>query len=360
MNGDEGVAPSQEHPAPDMTELFAIREELERYMEENPNSKFGTKTHSKSILEFFDRMIDVFKSTKKPVNMELDNITTKLDLLIEATKQQKPATVSYADKARGTPPEPKPNIGSAVILIESTDKKEDAEEIKKRIKQQLNPKVLKVGITKVRKIRNQSVLIEVERKGSEKQLIEEINKITNLTAREPKKILPKIAIYNVPKDLTKEEITEAIFQQNTRIADQYTSMEEFKKDILIKYKWGRKPDVNHWVCEVAPKLKKSLTKQKKINIDWVRCNTEEYFNIIQCFRCCKYGHFAKECSSDRAYCNHCGGDHKYAECRNKSTAPSCINCVRNNANNFAHRANQSCCGERMKIIRNIQTRTNYG
>ncbi|XP_023213296.1 uncharacterized protein LOC111616096 [Centruroides sculpturatus] len=239
-------------------------------------------------------MINIFKTTKKPANTKLETISTKLDQLIEVTKQQQHPTGTYAGIVKRNLPESKPDTSSAVIIIESKDKKEDAESIKKKVKQQLNPKELKVGITKVRKIRNQSVLVEIERKGKEEKIIEEINKINNLTAREPKKSLPKMAIYNVPIDLGKEEIIEAVFRQNPRIADQYPSLEEYRKDIVIKYKWGRKQDVNHWVCEVSPKLKKLLTKQKKINIDWVCCNTEEYYIIIQCFRCCKYGHFAKE------------------------------------------------------------------
>ncbi|XP_023235509.1 uncharacterized protein LOC111634907 [Centruroides sculpturatus] len=304
---EESVTPTEGQAEQGMVELFTIRDELEQYMEENPNSKFGTKTHSRSILEFFDRMINVYKTTKKPANTEIEAISKKLDQLIEDGKMRHQPVPTYAEKAKGPTPASKTNHKTSVIIVESVDQKEDAETIKKKLKQHLNPKALKVGITKVRKIRNQSILVELEKQGSEGNIIEEICKIEKLTAREPKRILPKIAIYNVPADIGREGIKEAIYQQNMKIAEHYSNQEDYEKDINIKYKWGRRPEVNHWVCEVAPKLKKILSRIKKINIDWVRCSVDDYYNIVQCFRCCKYGHFAKECSSDRAFCNHCGG-----------------------------------------------------
>ncbi|XP_023244860.1 uncharacterized protein LOC111642714 [Centruroides sculpturatus] len=262
-------------------------------------------------------MINIYKSTKKPVNTEITAISSKLDQLLEASKAAPPIP-TYAAVAKAGPTVSRTSGNGAVILIESNDTSETAATIKRRIKQHLNPKQLKIGISKVRKVRNNTLLVELEKQGNGKKLIEEIQKIHNL----------------------KETLVEAIHQQNTKIAEQYNNYEEFKKQIQVRYKWGKKPEVNHWVCEVTPQLKKLMTKQKKLYIDWVRCNVKEYFNIVQCYRCCKYGHYAKECSSERAYCNHCGGDHRYSECKNKSTSPSCINCIRNKASNFAHRANQ--------------------
>ncbi|XP_023243208.1 uncharacterized protein LOC111641289 [Centruroides sculpturatus] len=213
----------------------------------------------------------------------------------------------------------------------------------------------------MRKVWNRSNLLEIKQKGNvEENIIAELNKIDNLTARIPKKLLPKMAIYNIPADLNKDTIIEAIFDQNDAITFQYQGDKEmYKRDISAKFKWGKRPDSKHWVFEVTPKLRKIMNRQRKVNIGWVRCNMEEYYSIIQCYKCCRYGHFAKECRSEHSYCNYYGEDHRYSDCKNKATAPSCINCIKAKAPTSAHKADNNTCTERGKIIKNIITKTNY-
>ncbi|XP_023212315.1 uncharacterized protein LOC111615146 [Centruroides sculpturatus] len=354
----------QESPVRDPKEvgldkLKSIKLEAEKYMEENPNSKFGTKIHAKMVMDFFDQMIGVYADTFQTKDDQLQTITRKIDMLLDnSTKKPANTTLSYADKVKvGPTPH---HCSSTVVIIESTDHNEDAETIKTRIKSKLDPRQLKLGVKQVRKIRNRGLLVELEGKDKGEHLINEINNMGNLTARLPKKILPKVTIFNIPASLNKQDIIEGLFDQNEPITKTYQNVEEFGKNINIKSKFGRKPEVNHWICEVTPDLRKLLLKLKKVNLDWVRCSVEEYYSIIQCYKCCKYGHIARECSSDRNHCNHCGGDHRYSECKNKNTAPNCINCIRNKSNSFAHRANHPTCAERQKIIRAITSRTDYG
>ncbi|XP_023240772.1 uncharacterized protein LOC111639206 [Centruroides sculpturatus] len=292
-----------------------------------------------------------------------------MDRLIENSKTAR-HTPTYAEQVAKPTQNKSPNLcrtkaltrQGAVILVKSKDGSADAESIKNKIRGELDPKALKIGITRVRKIRNKTVLIEIERKrDAEQTIINELNKIENITARTPKKSLPKVAIYGIPSNLSKEVIINTIFDQNDNISAHYdNNKENYVKEITAKFKWGKNPNTHHWVFEVTPGLKRILIMQKKLNIDWVRCSVEEHFSIIQCYRCCRYGHFARECKSERAFCNHCGGDHRYSECKNKGTSPSCINCICSKAANFAHKANHNSCTERMKVIKNITAKTYHG
>ena len=71
----------------------------------------------------------------------------------------------------------------------------------------------------------------------------------------------------------------------------------------------------------------------------VRHRAEKYKtdNVVQCYKCRKYGHFSTECKSATETCNHCSGGHKSSDCEARETEPTCANCA------GAHPASHKSC-----------------
>lgn len=92
----------------------------------------------------------------------------------------------------------------------------------------------------------------------------------------------------------------------------------------------------------------------------VRIDLEEYlcyddFPLLQCFKCCVFGHTSATCTESIA-CKICGGDHNYNEC--VAPKPSCINCFRAETatgviHTGRHRATAGICPIRAERLRKV-------
>lgn len=107
-------------------------------------------------------------------------------------------------------------------------------------------------------------------------------------------------------------------------------------------------------CDVQT-LKRVLEKgQIILGLDMKK--VYEYIDILQCFRCQKYGHVATVCMSDPA-CKFFGHDHESRLCGEKEEF-TCINCIRQNrkgANlNAKHKATDERCPMRNERIAGLK------
>lgn len=68
-----------------------------------------------------------------------------------------------------------------------------------------------------------------------------------------------------------------------------------------------------------------ILNAQRIKVGWLNCSVREMVNVVRCFNCLEYGHFAKECKATenkRDNCMRCGQKgHRAKECQN---APFCI------------------------------------
>jgi hypothetical protein len=67
--------------------------------------------------------------------------------------------------------------------------------------------------------------------------------------------------------------------------------------------------------------------------------------LVQCFKCCKYGHIAKTCRAE-AQCGHCAGLHETRDCKQKEVG-SCAICKILNSKKSNHKAWSECCPARL-------------
>lgn len=128
---------------------------------------------------------------------------------------------------------------------------------------------------------------------------------------------PCIKIVAIAEEDYSESIVENIVQQN-RVLLEDTSI------INIKRKSKPHKGKINLVLEVDHKVFKQLMKTDKIKVGWRMCPIYEEMNIIRCYKCQEYNHFAKDCKGKVA-CPRCAGEHALELC-NESVIKKCINC----------------------------------
>ncbi|KAK2578125.1 hypothetical protein KPH14_000865, partial [Odynerus spinipes] len=209
-----------------------------------------------------------------------------------------------------------------------------------------------IGVTKIRNAAKGAIIVGCN---SEK----DIEKFKEAAKKElggkykievPKKRMPRVNVLGIDQsdaELGDEELLNAIINQNPlgeigagdelRIIHKYTNNKTEKVDIIL---------------EMNAEYFKGIINRGMINIGYKRCKVNEYIRVIQCLKCCGYGHMAKECKKKIA-CRNCGEEHNHNECN--STDYTCINCF-NRMNKFnlqnidiGHKATYSRCPCYQKI-----------
>ena len=67
--------------------------------------------------------------------------------------------------------------------------------------------------------------------------------------------------------------------------------------------------------------------------------------LVQCFKCCAYGHIAKNCRTT-ARCGHCSESHETRDCKEKAKK-SCANCKAQGHKDNGHKAWDELCQVRV-------------
>lgn len=222
-----------------------------------------------------------------------------------------------------------PRDAEKVVLVYPTDESiTDSEDTKKMVKGVLVPKEQGITIKAVKKIQKAGLVIESGTRRSAEEIKELTTRGKRLRVAPPKRILPKMLIYDVGHNLKEEEIMEYVYMQNLEEHEisQNLMMDGFK----ILFKMGRRegPKVNI-VVEVDPKIRELLLEAGRVYIDYDACRVVDFLHVSRCFKCQAYGHVRKTCkSTGESLCSHCGrAGHEYAGCPRKWDTPTCVNCL---------------------------------
>lgn len=134
---------------------------------------------------------------------------------------------------------------------------------------------------------------------------------------EPRAVKPMVRIIGI-QDLTDEaEIMQYMRKQND---DVITETSEFE----IIHKHRSKKNALTLIARVDFVTFKRLISKKKLFISFDSCLVFEHINLQRCFRCSKFGHIEKSCSSENFRCSICSENHAVSQCN--STAKKCPNC----------------------------------
>lgn len=134
-----------------------------------------------------------------------------------------------------------------------------------------------------------------------------------------------------------------------------------KVQINKKYLNKNKKNYGNIVLNVEPELYEKLLEKGKFNVGWKICNIFDYVNIIRCYKCAGYNHFAKDCTDVEA-CGKCAGEHATAEC--DGSDEKCINCIKAVKKlkielDVNHTAFDRSCSKYQRILEKQRTRVKY-
>ena len=245
------------------------------------------------------------------------------------------------------------NKGCAIFI--SSKEGEGVKEVQKHLTTILNPRKEKIKIRSLRVAK--SVLVVETETAEDAQKIMTNTKINEkLRCEPPRKRRPLLIMYDIPSDMSAEDIRDTIYEQNF---EGQLSKDEFNEKFQLKFKTGpREKTTVHHVAEVEASLRSNILKRGRIYLGFRSVNIKDYVVVSRCVKCQDLGHVAKYCTREKATCAHCGEeDHNKQQCEKKNQPAVCIPCQRRGKKCSQQR--KDCPTHALLLDRLIQ-RTDYG
>lgn len=226
------------------------------------------------------------------------------------------------------------------LVIESQNPEHTSADVINSIKSNVDVIELGIGINQMRGTRNRKVVIGCDNDPDRKILGSALtSRVKSLSVTQPKLKLPQIRLNGVINELTNQQIEKAVIKQNGRLLKDIP--EEAHKVKVLRRTKGRKRETCGVIMELEPITWKTLVGQK-LKIGYQMITVADQSPVVQCFRCLKFGHLARECQASMV-CGYCSEPHETRECHRTSQA-KCNNCKTAKQNNSTdHPAYSSDC-----------------
>ncbi|GBP65864.1 hypothetical protein EVAR_85132_1 [Eumeta japonica] len=259
------------------------------------------------------------------------------------------------------PQVPGPKIAAAhTLIVSSRCANHTSDQVVKAIREVVEAREMGVGVDRVRKARNQKVVLTCASDDAIKRIETRIKaKSKNLQVSKPEPSLPLVIIRDVLKVNSDQQIIESLKRQNGHATE---GLDWGKVEARVRYRrCARNPLECHPVLEVSPALYTRLIKAGFVYVGLQRRPVWDQSPLVQCSRCLGFGHSKKYCREQNDKCAHCGGDHTGPLCPGRKAAqpPKCINCTRAGCEDVAHSAFSQECGVRTKWDAIARTKVAY-
>jgi len=132
--------------------------------------------------------------------------------------------------------------------------------------------------------------------------------------------------------------------------------------ILSTYK-GKQANSVNVIIEVDEKMYQEINNKNVLYIGWRKCRYFDHVNVIQCFKCWKYGHMTRECKAENLVCVKCSENHHQKDCKNEIEI--CTNCkhakevLNLQSVDYHHSAVDRRCEAYKRVFEKLQMRYNY-
>lgn len=151
-------------------------------------------------------------------------------------------------------------------------------ETKSRMLQLIKPREDKLQVRSVRMVSRGGVLVEAASGGAAGRIMEnQALKEGGFTVERPKVVLPKVMIYDIPNDISEDEVKSCLVKQNPhRRPEEDTAQKGMK---VIKKMAVRDRKVEHWVLECIPEVRDWPMSEGRVYIDWSSCRVKIFCRL---------------------------------------------------------------------------------
>jgi hypothetical protein len=112
---------------------------------------------------------------------------------------------------------------------------------------------------------------------------------------------PRLVIFNIPEDISTQNLEDTLMAHNPDISLN-------KGDIEAKFRYATQKQNRNLAMEVGAKSR-TLLIQKQIKLGWQVCKIEDYLVASRCFKCSRFNHRHRDCRGK-----------KLARCAQESTS----------------------------------------
>lgn len=312
------------------------------------------------------------KEKSQNISQNKGDIDNDLKIMIKDTIN---AALSQHNKQVSTTQPVKPSYSTITrtpttkpaLIINSMETVNNPEETFKNLKQSITFQDTNFAPTNIKYLSNNKIKIEfdkVEHRDITMKKIE--NPESKVRYEIPKNLKPSIILKGISTDIPSEELTTIISKQNDCIKQLIQS----PQDLEFKFKKSNKNEkLYNAVFVTTPEIFKAVTQSRRINIDYYRIHASEYVPILQCYKCLKFGHTKNHCNHSKEICSFCateGHDFRHCPFKQNPQRLKCHNCHEYNQKHkitdktTSHSATSNTCPRVHTMMKNIQSRINYG
>ena len=327
------------------------------------------KLNKQPLVEYLSSALKALKLADDLTKRQADTIMRSTDELL---KQCELVRNGFSASSMGKPVADIPckttdgSFANAVksvpaIVMKKANGSEDIsrEEIENKMKSAL--KGVRVNKTVVKN--NGTMVVEVPNHESYSNAVSSLRtEFSSFSVEASKKLVPKITILNVPLYLGNDDLITEICDKDEFLKGCIDRDEEF----TIINSWDVKDRVGKIsskkvAIKCSPMIRNHIINDNDgfIYLSLVRCRVFDRFYVPQCYHCQRFNHFSRECPDKRklSICAKCTGQHDTRNCSENFS--KCVNCVRNNDNEYDHASFSQNCPVLVGIRKKMMAFTDY-
>lgn len=220
-------------------------------------------------------------------------------------------------------------------------------------------KIYGITVDKMVTLKDNAVLLESR---SETLLSLESSKTLaelQLSARPISKSWPKIQVFDIPIGTTKEAVIEDLKAQDYPV----NLPKDFIRSAFKINSRDSQAEKQYasWVFEIHPIARNHLTKIGRIYSSWRAHKVRDFTRVTRCYKCQRFGHISKFCTSQRicGYCTSTDHDTKDCAVSKKTEKHKCANCLRSGITNTDHHTACNTCPIYIARLNDLINDTEY-